>query len=63
MIVHALRGWPTPLGATLNTARTLFAENGDCLDERSQVQLALVGAQVAEFALLHRHAVVAAEAL
>ena len=52
-IVHALRGWPTPLGATLNTADNIFDAEGNCTDDRSVVQLTTVGHQVAEFAFRH----------
>lgn len=41
-IVHALRGWPTPLGVTLNTAIPT--------DERMQLQIEMLAAQVVEFA-------------
>lgn len=50
-IVHALRGWPTPLGATINTSRSIFCE-GVCSDANAAKQLTLVGRQVAEFAAL-----------
>lgn len=49
-IVHALRGWPTPLGAGLNIAEKLFDSNGNCVDPAVANQLAIVGRQVAEFA-------------
>jgi FMN reductase len=53
-IVHALRGWPTPLGVTLNTALVdgvaLFDDHGRCTDERVQVQFEMLAAQVVEFA-------------
>ena len=49
-VVHALRGWPTPLGAALNTAEPLFDSSGACTDARSAMQLATVGRQVVEFA-------------
>lgn len=49
-IVHALRGWPTPLGVTLNTALPLFDERGHCTDERVQIQFEMLAAQVVEFA-------------
>lgn len=49
-IVHALRGWPTPLGATLNTSTPLFSESGECTDLSSRFQLEEVGRQVAGFA-------------
>lgn len=54
-IVHALRGWPTPLGITLNTAERLFTEDGECLEERLRVQLALLAEQVVEFAKRMRY--------
>lgn len=47
-IVHALRGWPTPLGATLRTHQELFSPQGECLDERARLQLTTVGEQVLE---------------
>lgn len=46
-IVHALRGWPTPYGATINSSELGTA---GCEDDRIQGQLTLVGSQVAEFA-------------
>lgn len=49
-IVHALRGWPTPLGATLNTAEEIFDAAGACTDEKAAMQLTIVGRQVVEFA-------------
>ena len=51
-IVHALRGWPTPLGATINTSGGTFRD-GVCVDEAAIKQLALVGRQVATFARMH----------
>lgn len=49
-IVHALRGWPTPLGATLNTSEKLFDEAGACVNDKVAEQLATVARQVVEFA-------------
>lgn len=49
-IVHALRGWPTPLGVTLNTAIPLFDSAGSCMDERTQTQFEMLAAQVVSFA-------------
>lgn len=43
-IVHALRGWPTPLGVTLNTTERPLDR------ERPVAQLRLVGQQVIRFA-------------
>lgn len=48
-IAHALRAWPTPLGAALNTLETLFDDDGRC-SERVTFQLETVGSEVAEFA-------------
>src|ERR1700722_896834 len=55
-IVHALRGWPTPFGATLNTSEKIFDANGSCTDEKITAQLVLVGRQVVEFAVNYRGA-------
>jgi len=52
-IVHALRGWPTPLGAAIKAASGLFVD-GACTDPAAQAQLELVGRQVVEFARLHQ---------
>jgi FMN reductase len=49
-IVHALRGWPTPMGAAINTAAEVFDLDGSCIDERARFQLELVGRQVVQFA-------------
>lgn len=48
-IVHALRGWPTPLGATINSSEPVFAD-GRCVDARALAHLATVGRQVVDFA-------------
>ena len=48
-IVHALRGWPTPLGAAINTSDGVF-QNGECSDARALDQLQTVGRQVHAFA-------------
>jgi len=53
-IVHALRGWPTPMGAALNTGTVLFADDGEVLDDTTRAQLELVGRQVVAFARAHR---------
>ena len=50
-IVHALRGWPTPLGAAINTSGGIF-KSGVCSDAGASAQLELVGRQVHEFARL-----------
>ncbi|GGN74284.1 FMN reductase [Streptomyces albiflavescens] len=52
--VHALRGWPTPLGVTVNTEPTPF-DSGERLDDlRVRERLELLGNQVVEFALMSR---------
>lgn len=48
-IIHALRGWPTPLAAALNTTEQLFDEAGNCTDEKSAAQISIVARQVTEF--------------
>jgi FMN reductase len=49
-VVHALRGWPTPMGATINMAGRVFDEGGELVDPSARFQLELVGQQVVEFA-------------
>ena len=49
-IVHALRGWPTPVGVALNSTVKLFDDDGNCLDENAKEQLELMGQQVFQFA-------------
>jgi len=55
----ALRGWPTPLGVTLNTSIRLFDEEGDCIDSAAKSQLYTVGRQVVEFAVLRQRSQIA----
>jgi len=51
-IVHALRGWATPLGAVLNTTTPAFDAAGEPADERTAFQLATVAQEVLWFARL-----------
>jgi FMN reductase len=51
-IVHALRGWPTPFAAAINTQVTKFDDEGGANDPAVVEQLRLVGRQVARFAPL-----------
>jgi FMN reductase len=51
-IVHALRGWPTPFAAAINTQLTRFDDGGGASDPAVVEQLRLVGRQVARFAPL-----------
>ncbi len=55
-IVHALRGWPTPLGAAINSAQCKFGDDGGCSDPAAAAQLETVGRQVAQAALRDQRA-------
>jgi FMN reductase len=48
-IVHALRGWPTPLGAAINSSERVFDEDGRCLVPRVAVMLDLIANEVVDF--------------
>lgn len=48
-IIHALRGWPTPFGAAVNTSGGIFTSDG-CSDSKTVDSLRTVGRQVVEFA-------------
>jgi FMN reductase len=51
-VVHAMRGWPTPLGVTLNSGQgPLFGPAGECTDPAAAAQLELLGEQVHAFAV------------
>lgn len=50
-IVHALRGWPTPFGAAVNTLETRFESADTCSDPKVVEQLRTVGQQASNFAL------------
>jgi FMN reductase len=49
-IVHALRGWPTPLGIAANSLNELFDEQGACTDKALAPQLRILAEQVVSFA-------------
>lgn len=49
-VTHALRGWPTPLGATINAQSTKFSGDGTTDDQPAMQQLSMIGEQVVEFA-------------
>jgi FMN reductase len=53
-IVHALRGWPTPLGAALNSGEVSFDDHGVPSDDAVERTLRTIGEQVVQFALDHR---------
>ena len=48
-VVHALRGWPTPLGAAINTSQPAFSPDGDPIDEKVAFQLTIVAQEVMQF--------------
>ncbi|WP_433267403.1 NADPH-dependent FMN reductase [Actinosynnema sp. CS-041913] len=52
-IVHALRGWPTPLGSAINSREVDFDLEGGCSDHSVADNLRTIGRQVAEFAASH----------
>jgi FMN reductase len=47
--VHALRGWPTPLGVAINSADTVFNDMGLVSDDRCADQLTTLSNQVLDF--------------
>jgi FMN reductase len=51
-IVHALRGWPTPLGVAINTAETGCDAAGRFTDERTAACLQTLAAEVGGFAAI-----------
>jgi FMN reductase len=49
-VVHALRGWPTPLGVTFNpSAAPLYDQDGGFCAERDAAQIEMLARQVVEF--------------
>lgn len=53
-IVHALRGWPTPMGAAINSTSRVFDVDGSVLDDHVRLQLQLIAMQIMEFAMMRR---------
>ncbi|MFM8772703.1 MAG: FMN reductase, partial [Actinomycetota bacterium] len=51
-VVHALRGWPTPFGAAVNSSIVRLSELP--ADDQVTERLHLVGRQVVEFARMRR---------
>jgi len=47
--VHALRGWPTPLGAAINSSEPVFDDVGQCVVPRVAQMLDLIAAEVMGF--------------
>ncbi|OLT41211.1 FMN reductase [Saccharomonospora sp. CUA-673] len=52
-ITHALRGWPSPLGGSVNSAEVKFDAEGGVSDQKVERNLRIIGTQVAEFARRH----------
>lgn len=53
-VAHAVRGWPTPLGASVNAMVAKLDSEGHCEDPSVMAQLEGVGQQVAEFARMRQ---------
>ncbi len=53
-VAHAVRGWPTPLGASINATITKIDHEGNSDDTSAMAQLEGVGQQVAEFARMRQ---------
>ena len=50
-IVHALRGYPTPLGAGINSlGDAVFDADGNVVDDKANQQLTIVGREVTDLA-------------
>ncbi len=54
-VVHALRGWPTPLAAGISAAGLSFDADGRCSEASVQQQLEAVVAQVWDFNQMRSH--------
>lgn len=54
-IVHALRGWPTPLGVCLAGPQKPFDAQGRCTDTGVNRNLRALAAEVLQFAQWQRH--------
>jgi FMN reductase len=49
-IAHALRGWPTPMGAAINSSERVFDQTGACIAPRVAQMLDLMAEEVLRFA-------------
>jgi FMN reductase len=49
-ITHALRGWPTPMAVTVNSALPVFGNDGELADAAICDQLDILASQVVSFA-------------
>jgi FMN reductase len=51
-VVHALRGWPTPMGGVINSSEgPVFGEDGSCRLHRVAQMLEIIAEEIVEFAL------------
>jgi FMN reductase len=48
-IVHALRGWPTPLGVAINSTLKVFNDEGEVIHEKARLQLETMALEVVNF--------------
>jgi FMN reductase len=53
-VVHALRGWPTPVGVGINSATSSFDAGFACSDPAVTESLARLAEQVVDFAQMSR---------
>jgi FMN reductase len=52
-IVHAVRGWPTPVGVAVNSSSNPFDAEGQCPDSGIRAQMELMAQQVVNFARMY----------
>jgi FMN reductase len=51
-VVHALRGWPTPMGGAINSSEgPVFAPDGSCQVPKCAQMLEIIAGEVVEFAV------------
>jgi FMN reductase len=48
-VVHALRGWPTPLGVGINTLQPAFGPTGEPVDAKLEMQLCAMTDELLQF--------------
>jgi FMN reductase len=53
-IVHALRGWPTPLGVMINSSEPVFDGDGRCVAAATVASLTAMTDQILEFAAMRQ---------
>ncbi len=60
-VVHALRGWPTPIAVAINSVTNVFDTDGSLLDLSLGNQVKLLAQQVLEFATMRKQCAVHCE--